>query len=52
MVGYDEVLKSFLYEDGEKKDIINDLADSLNIMVCLNLGLDCLSSISSIQILI
>ena len=40
------VLKGFLYDDGEKRDIINDLADPLDIMVCLNLGLDCLSSIS------
>lgn len=40
------VLKCFLYDDGEKRDIINDLADPLDIMFCLNLGLDCLSSIS------
>ena len=40
------VLKGFLYDDGEKRDIINDLADPLDIMFCLNLELDCLSSIS------
>ena len=40
------VLKGFLYDDGEKRDIINDLAAPLDIMFCLNLGLDCLSSIS------
>ena len=40
------LLKGFLYDDGKKRDIINDLADPLDIMVCLNLGLDCLSSIS------